>query len=355
MTVWTSYALIAMGLAVLVVGAEALVKGASRLAGGVGLPPLVIGLTVVAFGTSAPELAVSIQAAVGGQPDLALGNVVGSNIFNVLFILGLSALVAPLVVSQQLVRKDVPLMIGISILVLVLALDGRIGRLEGAVLFLGIVAYTGSLIRQGLGAGRAAATEAEGPPPAPGSPVANVVWMLGGLAALVLGSRWLVTGSVDVARAFGISELVIGLTILAAGTSMPELATSILATLRGQRDIAVGNVIGSNIFNILAVLGLSSAVAPEGIAVTRTALYFDVPVMIAVAFACLPILVSGYRIARWEGFLFFAYYVAYTAYLVVHAVDHPVLPAFRTAMIGFVLPLTAVTLSVVGVRSWRSR
>ncbi len=355
MVAWTSYALIAMGLAVLVVGAEALVRGASRLAGGVGIPPLVVGLTVVAFGTSAPELAVSLQSAVGGQPDLALGNVVGSNIFNVLFILGLSALIAPLVVSHQLVRMDVPLMIGVSVLLLVIALDGRIGRLEGAVLFGGIVAYTWFLIRQGLRTGRADALEAEGPEPAPGSPLANIAWILGGLTALVLGSRWLVTGSVDVARAFGISELVIGLTILAAGTSMPEVATSIMATVRGARDIAVGNVVGSNIFNILAVLGLSSALAPDGIAVSRTALVFDIPVMTVVAFACLPIFVSGYRIARWEGLLFLGYYVAYTAYLVVHAVNHPVLPAFRTAMIGFVLPLTAVTLLVVGVRSWRAR
>jgi cation:H+ antiporter len=292
---------------------------------------------------------------VAGQPDLALGNVVGSNIFNVLFILGLSALIAPLVVSHQLVRMDVPLMIGVSVLLLLLALDGRVERLEGAMLFAGIVAYTSFLIRQGLRSGRGDATEAEAPPSDPVSPLTNIAWILGGLAALVLGSRWLVTGSVDVARAFGISELVIGLTILAAGTSMPEVATSIMATLRGARDIAVGNVVGSNIFNILAVLGLSSAIAPEGIAVTRTAITFDIPVMTVVAFACLPIFVSGYRIARWEGLLFMGYYVAYTAYLVVHALDHPALPAFRTAMLGFVLPLTAVTLLVVGVRSWRAR
>ena len=350
MIAWTTYALLALGLALLVVGAEALVRGASRLAASVGIPPLVVGLTVVAFGTSTPELAVSVQSAAAGQADLALGNVVGSNIFNVLFILGLSALIAPLVVSQQLVRLDVPLMIGASVLLLLLALDGRIGRFEGLLLFGGIVGYTGFLIRQGLRSGGGGQEdELEGG----GSLPANLGWIAVGLLSLVLGSRWLVNGSVEIARTLGVSELVIGLTILAAGTSLPEVATSVMASIRGARDIAVGNVVGSNVFNILAVLGLSSAVAPDGIEVVRSALVFDIPVMIAVAFACLPIFFSGYRIARWEGLLFLGYYVAYTTYLVAHAVDHPVLSEFRAAMAIFVLPLTAVTLGVVGVRAWR--
>ncbi len=352
---WLVLALLILGLGLLVLGAELLVRGASRLAAAVGISPLVVGLTVVAFGTSSPELTVSVQSALVGQADLALGNVVGSNIFNVLFILGLSALITPLVVSQQLVRLDVPVMIGVSVLLLPLSLDGMISRMEGVLLSAGIVGYTWFLIRQSRREARATRANEEptqDPQVEPsGSWVRNVGLVFVGLLLLVLGSRWLVDGAISIATSLGVSELVIGLTIVAAGTSLPEVATSVLASIRGERDIAVGNVVGSNIFNILAVLGLSSLVAPEGIEVARTALVFDIPVMNAVAIACLPIFFSGYLIARWEGALFVGYYVAYTAYLIIHAADHPLLPALRTALLYFVLPLTVVTLLVVGVRT----
>jgi cation:H+ antiporter len=363
----TVLALLILGLILLVVGAELLVRGASRLAAAVGISPLVVGLTVVAFGTSAPELAVSVQSALSGQADLALGNVVGSNIFNVLFILGLSALITPLVVSQELVRLDVPVMIGVSVLLLLLSLDGVIGRWEGGLLFAGIVAYTWFLIRQSrresaaaaaaTAAATAAASCAYAVPDAgrgmPGSRVRNVALVIAGLTLLVLGSRWLVNGAIEMASALGVTELVIGLTIVAAGTSLPEVATSVLASIRGERDIAVGNVVGSNIFNILAVLGISGLVAPEGIEVVRSAVAFDIPVMTAVALACLPIFFSGYLIARWEGALFMGYYVAYTVYLVTHSADHALVPAFQTAMIVFVVPLTVITLLIVGIRARR--
>jgi cation:H+ antiporter len=353
----TVLALLILGLILLVVGAELLVRGASRLAAAVGISPLVVGLTVVAFGTSAPELAVSVQSALSGQADLALGNVVGSNIFNVLFILGLSALITPLVVSQQLVRLDVPVMIGVSVLLLLLSLDGVIGRWEGGLLFAGIVAYTWFLIRQSRRESAAAASCANAVPDAgrgmPGSRVRNVALVIAGLTLLVLGSRWLVNGAIEMASALGVTELVIGLTIVAAGTSLPEVATSVLASIRGERDIAVGNVVGSNIFNILAVLGISGLVAPEGIEVVRSAVAFDIPVMTAVALACLPIFFSGYLIARWEGALFMGYYVAYTVYLVTHSADHALVPAFQTAMIVFVVPLTVITLLIVGIRARR--
>jgi cation:H+ antiporter len=348
---WTVFALLVLGLVFLVGGAELLVRGASRLARAFGISPLVVGLTVVAFGTSSPELAVSVQSAFSGQADLALGNVIGSNIFNVLFILGLSALITPLVVSQQLVRLDVPLMIGASVLLLLLSLDGAIGRVEGALLFAGIVGYTVFLIRQSRRESGGGAAEAGAGEPESGGWLRNGALVLAGLTLLVLGSRWLVGGAVEIATALGVSELVIGLTIVATGTSLPEVATSVLASIRGERDIAVGNVVGSNIFNLLAVLGLSGLVAPSGIEVARSALLFDIPVMIAVAIACLPIFFSGYLIARWEGALFLGYYIAYTAYLVIHAADHPMLPAFRTAMLLFVVPLTAITLGIVVYRS----
>jgi cation:H+ antiporter len=338
------------GLALLIVGAEWLVKGASRVAAGFGISPLVIGLTVVAFGTSSPEMAISVSSALKGEADIAVGNVVGSNIFNVLFILGVSALITPLVVSKQLVKLDVPLMIGVSVLALLLSLDGRIALWEGAVLFAGIIAYTIMTVRVGKASGEAGEA-------VDGADrwAVNVGLILLGLVLLVLGSRWLVTAAIEIATAMGVSELVIGLTIVAAGTSMPEVATSITAAIRGQRDIAVGNVVGSNIFNILAVLGLTAMVAPGGLPVSDAALNFDYPVMLAVAVACLPIFFVGYTIQRWEGALFLGYYVAYTVYLVFDATDHDALPAFSMAMMVFVVPLTVITLGIVLVRELKAR
>lgn len=342
------------GLGLLVLGAELLVKGASRLAAALGISPLVIGLTVVAYGTSAPEMAVSVKAAWAGQPDLALGNVVGSSIFNVLFILGASAIITPLVVSSQLIRLDVPIMIGVSLLTFLLAADGSVGRLDGAILFALAVAYTVFQIRQSRKES-AAVREEYGREfgPSRSATAANLAFIAAGLVLLVLGSRWLVNGAVAFAQALGVSELVIGLTIVAAGTSLPEVATSILAAFRGERDIAVGNVVGSNIFNVLAVLGLSGLVAPSGLPAPAALLRFDLPVMIAVAIACLPIFASGATIARWEGALFLFYYAAYTAYLVLAAQQHDALPVFSAVMELFVLPLTAITLAVVGWRAWR--
>lgn len=349
------------GLVALVAGAEVFVRGASSLAAALRISPLVIGLTVVAFGTSAPELAVSLQAGYAGQADLALGNVVGSNIFNVLFILGLSALITPLVVAVQLIRLDVPLLIGASFLLFGLGLDGLIGRIDGMGLFALILIYTAWLVRQsrkeGLQVEQEFAREfgsGEGRTKA-GQLVIQVVLMIAGLALLVIGSRWLVESAVTFARVLGVGELIIGLTIVAAGTSLPEVATSVIASIRGERDIAVGNVIGSSLFNILCVLGLSAAISPEGVTVPSAALWFDLPVMMAVSVACLPIFVSGHRIARWEGGLFLAYYVAYTAHLIFAATEPNWLTPFRLVMGGFIIPLTVITLAVVAVREWRGR
>ena len=342
------------GLVLLVLGAELLVRGASSLARRFGIPPLVIGLTVVAMGTSAPEVAVSVRGALAGQADIALGNVVGSNIFNALFILGVSALITPLVVSRKLVWLEVPIMIGVSLLLWLLARDGLIGRFEAGILFAGLIAYTGFQIWEARREGVKAEELQGGEVKSTGSVALNVVFLAGGLGLLVLGANWLVDAAVEMARAIGVSELVIGLTIVAAGTSTPEVATSIMAALRGERDIAVGNVVGSNIFNILGVLGIAGLIAPSGIGVAPAALAFDIPVMVAVAVACLPIFLTGHTIARWEGALFFVYYVAYTAYLILAATAHDALPAFSQAMLLFVLPLTAVTLLVLMVRALKS-
>jgi cation:H+ antiporter len=343
------------GLVLLGLGAEVLVRSASRAAAALGISPLVIGLTVVAYGTGAPELAVCVRAALGGGvgSDLAVGNVVGSNIFNVLFILGLSAALAPLVVSRQLVRIDVPILIGAVVLLGVFALDGEIGRLEAGALFAGVLAYT-------VFAVRLARAESAARPEAAGDPALSrgaTAWLLDlalfgvGLALLVLGARWLVDGAIGFARALGVSELVIGLTIVAVGTSLPEVATSLVAALRGERDLAVGNVIGSNLFNVLAVLGLTGLVAPGGLRVAPAISRFDLPVMLAVCFACLPIFARRHRLARWEGLLFLGYYVAYVLYVVLAATEHDALPRYSAVMLEFVLPLTAVTLAVLLFRA----
>ncbi len=344
-----------LGLALLVGGAELLVRGASRLAATVGVTPLVIGLTVVAYGTSAPELAISINASFSGQADIAAGNIVGSNIFNVLLVLGLSAMIAPLVVSQRLVRMDVPLMIAVSIAMLVLGLDGNISRIEGLVLFAGVLSYTVWSIRQsrretkevrdeyehryGRGKGRR------------GEVATDLLLMGGGITLLIFGSEWLVDGAAALARFMGVGELIIGLTIVAAGTSLPELATSIVAAFKGERDIAVGNAVGSCIFNILSVLGLSSALNPGGVAISPELLRVDIPVMIAVAVACLPIFFTGHMISRWEGVLFFGYYVAYVLHLILDATSHGAADAFSTVMVFGVIPLTFVTLLIFVVRA----
>jgi len=309
--------LIAVGLILLTGGAELLVRGAAQLATLFGVPALIVGLTVVAYGTSAPELAVSTLAAWRNDADIALGNVVGSNIYNILAILGPSALIAPLIIATQVVRLDLWVMIGVSLVAFAMALDGRVSRSEGLVLAVGSVAYTLWLIRLARREANAVAADAlaavGAPPPARSarSYVVSLALVLIGLVLLVLGSRWLVQGAVALATWLGVSELVIGLTIVAAGTSLPETATSIVAAIRGQRDIAVGNVVGSNIFNLLAVLGAAAAIAPAGIAVAASALRFDMVVMVLVALACGPIFLTGKRIDRVEGALLLAGYGAY--------------------------------------------
>ncbi len=349
----------AAGLAGLVVGANLLVRGASRLALSFGISPLVVGLTVVALGTSAPEVAVSLQAVLGGTTDLAVGNVVGSNIFNVLFILGASALVTPLVVHDQVVRQEVPLMFGASLLLVLLGLDGRIGAAEGGLLFTLLLAYVGFVVAQSRRRTRAGA---DGPDaaaqPAAGAwdthlPV-QLALIAAGLAALVLGSDALVSASVAFARRLGVSDLVIGLTIVAAGTSMPEAATSVAATMKGERDIAVGNAVGSSIFNILGCLGLAAmASGSAGLVIPQAVRAFDLWVMLAVALACLPLFIASRTISRCEGALLLGYYAAYIGFLVMQAQQHAALPFYSRAMLQVVLPLTAVTLVGLALRPFR--
>jgi cation:H+ antiporter len=346
---WLTLVLFVLGFFALIFGADTLVKGASRLAASLQISPLIIGLTVVAFGTSAPELAINLQAAYEGRPGLAVGNVIGSNIANILLILGVAAVITPLAVSYQLLKQDVPLMIGASILLILLALDGMLGRLDGLLLFTGIIVYTTYVIIKGRREGASMDDlDLDLDAQSGGLHFAKQSGLIVlGLILLTVGAQWLVNGAVMMATVMNVSELIIGLTIVAIGTSLPELATSVAASLHGKTDMAVGNVVGSNLFNILSVLGLSALVAPAGIVVEAVALAFDLPVMLAVAIATLPIFFTGYRIERWEGWLFLGYYCAYLAYLVLYASGHVFLPIFTTAMVFFVIPLTVLTLLIL--------
>jgi cation:H+ antiporter len=347
--------LFVLGLTLLVVGAEIMIRGASRLATASGISPLTVGLTVVAFGTSAPELAITLQSTLAGQSDLALGNVVGSNIANILLILGLAALVSPLRVAPQILRIDIPVMIGVSALLLLLALDQVISRVDGAVLMAGLLAYIGFTVVQSRRASAQLQAQFAGEYGGPRrqalkTTLAQIGLIVIGLALLVVGANWLIDGAVAVAKSLGVGELIIGLTIVAVGTSLPEIAASVVASLRGERDIAIGNAVGSCIFNILSVIGVTGLLAPSGIGIPPAAIRFDLPVMLAVAVASLPIAFHGAAILRWEGALFVGYYVIYTLYLVLNATQHAALPLFSTVMWAFVLPLTAITLLVILAR-----
>jgi cation:H+ antiporter len=300
------------GFALLFVGAEVLVRGASRLAALLGIPSVVIGLTVVAFGTSAPELAVSVMSSARGASGLAVGNVVGSNIFNVLAILGLVALIQPLSIVSRVVWRDVPVMIVVSLVAVAVAWDTRVTKLEGALLVAGLALFLLSMRGAENGGDDSAEKPARGGVAGVSTQIATVAV---GLFLLVYGSRWLVSGATELARLFGLSELLIGLTLVAAGTSLPELATSFVAAIRKEQDIAVGNVVGSNVFNILGVLGIAGLVSPSPIDVPRSSLRSDFPVMIGAAVLCMVFFHSGRRLSRSEGAFFLVCFVLYTAYL----------------------------------------
>ncbi|MCS6776115.1 MAG: calcium/sodium antiporter [Chloroherpetonaceae bacterium] len=349
-----------VGLVTLILGAEMLVRGASRLAVAAGISPLVVGLTVVAFGTSSPELAINLKASLSTGTPLGIGNIIGSNILNILLILGLSALIVPLTVAQQLVRFDVPLMIGASLLLYRFAQDGMLDRWEGLTLTTGAVLYTLFCIWSSRRESREVAEEYQAEYAVPATNRRRGMYLLGqtllagmGLAALTYGSSTLVESAVAFARMWGVSELIIGLTIISVGTTLPETVTTVAASMRGERDIAVGNVVGSFLFNILVVAGMAALVAPRGVPVPDAALAFDLPVMTAVAVACLPVFVIGGQISRWEGGLFFGYYVAYTVYLWLSATGHPALRTFQNVMLFFVIPLTVLTLGVLTLDTLR--
>jgi cation:H+ antiporter len=299
------------GFIILTLGADALVRGASAIALRLGIAPLIIGLTIVAFGTSAPELAVSIKSALAGNSGIALGNVVGSNIVNIGLILAVTALIRPIQVQSQMVKRDIPIMIGASILVWLLLLDGDVSFLDGAILFSLLVGYLVFSYKSA-----SSSTEDLDIDARPQKPFLSILLIIIGIAMLVGGGILFVDGAIDLAKEFGLSEVVIGLTIVAIGTSMPELVTSVMAALKGQSDIAIGNVVGSNIFNLLGILGATALIHPV------SAIGFneiDFISMIAFAMLVLPFAWSGLRIGRREGVVLLIGYIGYTSYLVIQA------------------------------------
>ena len=297
------------GLVLLYFGAEGLVRGSSRLALRSGLTPLTVGLTVVAFGTSSPELAVSLEAALAGREAIALGNVVGSNIANLALILGVAAIIRPMVIQSKLVRLDLPVLAICSAVLTLLLLDRGLGRSEGVVLVLGLIAYVALNIRNARREHAHVKTEyAQALPRPKGSLWLDVVFVGAGLALLVVGGGVLINGAVAAAEMLGVTEALVGLTIVALATSLPELATSMLAAFRGEGDIALGNLVGSNVFNILGVLGPAAIIRPmQGSALT----ILDLGTMTLVAFLVLPLMRTGFRLSRVEGVILVAVYGGY--------------------------------------------
>ena len=311
-----------LGLALLTAGAELVVRGGSRLAALAGVSPLVVGLTIVAVGTSAPELAIGIDSAREGVGDLALGNIAGTNIVNTLFVLGLTAFIAALPLHPRVPRIDLPVMVGSAALLLVMSLDGELSVADGVVLVLGGIAYTVGVVRTSrhddpeLGAeyeqlleGSEEEREAPGRTPAVlGRQLAVVVV---GLVLIVFGADRLVSGAVSIATALGVSDAFVGLTVVAIGTSAPELVTAVVASIRGERDIAVGNLFGSSVYNVLIILGITVIASPGGLDVPPDLVRFDLPAMLAVAIVCIPVFLTGHKVSRREGALFLALYALY--------------------------------------------
>lgn len=346
------------GLAALIGGAELFLKGVDHFGLKWRISPLIMGLTVVAFATGAPELAISLQAAANGSADLVLGNIIGSNIANILLILGICALIKPLNITLRVVRIDVPIVIAASLLLYLVAMDGELTATDGLWLVAGLIVYsvfTFFQIKKERGNQvRNEDLEAERSKLAEGWAfyLKNIGFLAGGLLLIVQGSGWMVDSAVEIARILGLSELVIGLTIVSIGTSLPEVATSVATIRKGNADMAVANVLGSNLYNILLTMGLTLLIAPNILPVSQDALNLDLPFMLGVSMACIPIFVAGLNLTLSDGIVFLFYYAAYLAYLVFDAIDSSVAATMETGMYYAVIPLTVIYMIV---RLWLAR
>lgn len=334
-----------IGLILLIIGAKLLVYGASSIGALLRLSPLIIGLTIIAFGTSSPEIAVCALAAARGEGDIVVGNIAGSNIFNLLFVLGFVSLATPVVVRKRLIYWDVPIMIFAALLFWAFSSFGVINRPEGFLLFFGFICYTFFAFRT------LKEEEILKPKPVKGRLWLHILWVVVGLLLLSFGSDWLIRGVEKIASHWKVSSLFLSLTLVAVGTSLPEIATTIVCLLKKEGEMALGTLVGSNIFNVFAVGGVASIVKP--IAISSQALHFDIPVMFATGVAALPIAITGHKISRWEGVLFLIYYAFYVTYISLAAIKAPILPLFQTAFFGFILPFTVITLIITLWRHYR--
>ena len=333
----------------LFVGAEILVRASVRLAASLKVRPLIIGLTIVAFGSSAPQMTVSLQATLAGSTDIAVGSVIGSSIFNIFVTLGLAALIIPLRVSRQLVRVDIPVMILAGLLVFTLAANEELTPFDGLLLLVALLAYLGVLHYQTRHSRRPRTLDTMARAPW----LSSLLLMLGGLLVLVLAGHLLLGAAVDVASDLGLSERIVGLTLIGVGTSLPCLATSLIAALRGEREIAVGNVIGSNLFNLLGVLGLTAVLAPSPLSVSPNALVFDLPVMLGAVVLCLPMFYTGYRVTRAEGLVLLGLYLAYGLHVMAFTTGMPLASKLEQLMLYYVLPALVAFLLFSTLRAWR--
>lgn len=314
-----------IGLVVIILGAELVLRSSTRIANFLGIKPIVIGLTVVAIGTSMPELAVGVTAAAEGKGALAIGNIAGTNIMNILFILGLSAAIRALPLHSMSIKLDLPVMIGAALALTAMAWDGVLQAYEGILLLLAAVVYTVVLIRFSRMETASIKKEYEEEFEVKRTPPVKKTWLWawniallgGGIYLTVIGADWLVSGAVSIASSLGVSDAIIGLTIVAVGTSAPELVTTIIATIKNDRDVAVGNLIGSSITNILVILGITCILVPGGIDVSKDILWFDLPLAALVAIICYPVFRSDKKISRTEGTVFVSLYLVYITSLIL--------------------------------------
>ena len=350
-----------IGLVTLIGGAELFLKSVDKFGLAWSVSPVVMGLTVVAFATGAPELAISLQAAADGRPDLVLGNILGSNVANILLILGIAGLVKPLNITNRIIKIDVPMVIGASALLYILALDGLLTLTDGLIIFGALIAYSIFMYSQIKKDRQANKNKSADEKPKLDEPVTNFFYgkyiflLLVGLVLIVMGSRWMVDSAVEIAELLGISELIIGLTIVSLGTSLPEVATSLSAVRKGDSDTAVANVMGSNLYNILLTLSLTIIVAPGALDVSVDAINLDLPFMVIVACACMPLFWPAKELTRPVAAGFLLYYVLYIGYLVLLAIGHPFQETMEWGMLWIVIPVTVILIVIQFVGYLKSR
>ncbi len=348
------YLLFIAGLAILIGSADLLVRNATKAASAMGRSLLFVGLTITAFGTSAPELAIGITGVVGNKADIGLGNIVGSNIFNILFVIGLAALIRPIIITSRTIQRDIPIVLLTGILFFVLVLDGGIGVIDAVVLLFVLIGYLVYISR---------VSSEKNPLSKSGNTTAQDIHfsgrkMVGVLALialsivlLIIASRMMVTSAVSIAAGLGMTDFTIGLTIVAVGTSLPEIATSVTAVRKGEFELAVGNVMGSCLFNIVVVPSTMALLKAGQLSFATEAIHWDLPIMIAVVVVCLPIFFSGHLVSRKEGALFLGYYALYGATLFYRKTTEPNLGEYKTGLLLLVGGMLLITLIIVTVRA----